>query len=212
MSRERYNYNMQKRSKFDLPIVWKEIASFLCHEDQYLWLMTAIWNTAIDPGISWLDDWAPSYAGLVLLGVCRRGVNADISPSELTEYVQLYKWLQAWWKSWWLTSLSTLPSEILSLKQKLAASTFQGCHPFDQPMVNWWFGLGFKLEEGLFAYCTITIGTRNPNHQPKPSNHRSSIARNLHALLWQERGGMVRASAISVRTGPEGLVVLVTQL
>ena len=140
-------------------------------------------------------------------------VSADISPSELTEYVQLCKWLQAWWKSWWLTSLSTLPSEILSLKQKLAASTFQGCHPFDQPMVNWWFGLGFKLEEGLFAYCTITIGTRNPNHPPKPSNHRSNIARNLHALLWQERGGMVRASAISVRrNGPERLVVLVTQL
>ena len=79
MSRERYKYNMQKRSKFDLPIVWKDVASFLCHEDQYLWLMMAIWNTAIDPGISWLDDWAPSYAGLVLLGVCRRGINGGVS-------------------------------------------------------------------------------------------------------------------------------------
>ena len=107
-------------------------------------------------------------------------VSADISPSELTEYVQLGKWLQAWWKSRWLTSLSTLPSEILSLKQKLAASTFQGCHPFDQPMVNWWYTgdlgwvLNSKRDYSHTAYCTITIGTRNPNHQPEPSNHPAS--------------------------------------
>ena len=126
-------------------------------------------------------------------------VSADISPSELTEYVQLCKWLQAWWRSWWLTSLSTLPSEILSLKQKLAASTFQGCHPFDRPMVNWWFGVLLLLGPG--------IQTINPNHQTI-AIHRSGVARNLHALLWQERGGMVRASAIPVRrNGPERLAI-----
>lgn len=143
-------------------------------------------------------------------------VSADISPSELTEYLQLCKWLQAWWKSWWLTSLSTLPSEILSLKQKLAASTLQGCHPFDQPMVNWWFGVGFKLEEGLFAYCTITIGTRNPNHQPKPSLSIAPASLQLRQELTCPTVARARRNGSRLRSvrrnGPERLVVLVTQL
>ena len=137
---------------------------------------------------NFLTGWLSSFVCWTCLigGVSQRNqrrcqqISALPNWRNMTEDVQLGKWLQAWWKSWWLTSLSTLPSEILSLKQKLAASTFQGCHPFDQPMVNWWYTgdlgwvLNSKRDYSHTAYCTITIGTRNPNHQPEPSNHPAS--------------------------------------